>query len=202
MLCERCEQRLHQNGENWVLKHCYRGAGHFQLQRTLTGANPLHKLPHMTMYAGASIPGIDINQLIFFGVSIFWRAAAHNWRLLDHRERLDLGPYEERLRNFLMGHQPFPADASLWVNVAAATLPQKTLIFPYGGRLDDYRQYRFGIPGLAFWLHLGGRMPAVTRDMCSVHSPEHFIYLSDAVDASALRDMAKLFHKTTSAANS
>jgi hypothetical protein len=37
LLCAECQKRFDQNGEDWVMRHCYRGRDRFRLRELLGG---------------------------------------------------------------------------------------------------------------------------------------------------------------------
>lgn len=197
LLCAVCEERFNRQGERWVLQNCFRDKGDFKIQTELLAAAPLHRLEQVTVYPGSRMPGVDVEALVYFGISVFWRAGAREWRLHDHSKRLDLGPYQEDLRLYLMTQGPFPKHAALWINVSPAPEPQLVGVFPHGGRRDEYHQFTFAVPGLAYHLFLGKRMPAVTRVMCSATSPERFIYVSTNLDDFVIHSLASSISRTS-----
>lgn len=196
VLCSRCEARLNENGERWVLRNCYRGESSFKLQQSLQKARPLMEGNELLVYAAAQIASIEIQQLLYFASSVIWRAAVHVWRYENHElQRLDLGErYEEELRRFLLGEQTFPSNAVLWVSVSKLSQPElaKTMVFPYGGRAGGYHLYQFAIPGLRFHMFLGNCIPPLIRRMCTFRSPENLVYVTDRVDEEILSDFGKL----------
>ena len=195
-MCSQCEARLNENGERWVLRNGYRGEGSFRLQQSLQQALPLMGGRELVVYAAAHIASIQVHQLLHFACSVIWRAAVHDWRWENHElKRLDLGErYEEELRRFLLGEQPFPSNAVLWVSVSKLSQPElaKAMVFPYGGREDGYHLYQFAIPGLRFHMFLGNCIPPLIRRMCTFRSPENLIYFTDRVDEEILSDFGKL----------
>lgn len=90
-------------------------------------AKPVGISPDQTFacYSAAATPGIDMDALIYFALSIFWRGAAHRWRNIDKgvMEGIKLEPYEEPIRKFLLGG-PFPDD----IVVQVAVWPTKDVI--------------------------------------------------------------------------
>ncbi len=40
LLCAECEKLFDQNGEDWVMRHCYRGRDRFRLRELLQRATP------------------------------------------------------------------------------------------------------------------------------------------------------------------
>jgi hypothetical protein len=193
LLCATCEDRLNKEGENWVLKHCFRGRGHFPLKEKLLRTEPIQANEESALYAGDS-PGVDIEKLVYFAASVFWRAAAHEWWILDHRKRLHLGPYEERFRLFLLAKTDFPARAAITVGVATSDQREHLLLAttPFGKRCKaGFHHYRFAIPGLEFGLFLG-RFPNIVTEACAVRSKRRVIFVSTVVDYGIQRQVTRM----------
>jgi len=93
VFCLECEKRLNENGESWVHLNIAR-PNEFLLQENLQRATPAVSNDVFVAYEGRSVPGIDVAQLGYFALSVFWRGAAHEWPL-DHKgektERLSFG---------------------------------------------------------------------------------------------------------------
>lgn len=173
LLCRNCEDRFNFGGEKWLLANTYRGSGKFPLQAALQAASrdgrPLIPLQQATIVPAAATPGIELPKLLYFAASVFWRAAAHSWNQIDRRIQIALGPYEERLRCFLLAEEPFPDNAALLINVGDEASPNMSAIYPYSDRVRGVWQHRFAIPGMAFWLHLG-RIPNAMFSMCAARA--------------------------------
>jgi hypothetical protein len=178
LLCFDCEQRFSKLGESWVLGNMARVTS-FPLQDMLTKAKPLGISPDQTFacYSVAATPGIDMDALIYFALSIFWRGAAHQWRNIDKglMEGIKLGPYEEPIRKFLLGG-PFPDD----IVVQVAVWPTKDVIpaayTPRKGKAPGYHAFNFMIPGIEFRLLTGKQIPDDVLSSCSHASPQKLIY--------------------------
>lgn len=67
------------------------------------------------MYNAAEIPGIDCQKLIYFAVSVFWRAGAHEWPWQGEYVYSEFGSYLEPMRLFLLDEESFPAGMALSV---------------------------------------------------------------------------------------
>jgi len=93
LLCPACEERLRLGGEDWVLANGCRGPKTFPLQSVLAGATPVANLTKAPMIVARTIPEIDLRQLAYFAISVFWRASASPWKTLGQRLQIDLGPY-------------------------------------------------------------------------------------------------------------
>lgn len=160
LLCRECEDRFHHRGENWTLANCYRRLGLFKLRGTLEQAVPLHRDEDITIYSAATIPDIDSDALAYFGMSVFWRAAVHSWRLDERRIGIDLGPYEQTFRRYLMGEAGFPANTALSLLVGSESRMVEWALNPQSTNENGFHHHNFTIPGITFMLFVGGRLPA------------------------------------------
>jgi len=181
LLCSECEQRFHKYGENYVLKNCYRGPADFPLQTALVQSGPPIVLPKARVYRTQNVSGIEIDKLVYFASSMFWRASAHLWK--DGEGVLDtpsLGPYEEDFRRYLLGLSAFPAAAVMLVNVSSRQKPLINMITPpHGCRVGQFHICRFNIPGITFHLYTGQRIPKEFYFDCTHHSTEQFVGFMD-----------------------
>lgn len=162
LLCQECEQRFSRNGEAWTMKQVYRGSGSFRLLTVLDRYTPVAVRDGARIYAANEISEIDVGQLTYFALSVFWRGAITIWRVEGQKvERLELGRvYMSALRDYLLGNADTPDNIALALNVCdAPTLTATTLATPTGGKTGSYHSYYFLIPGLAFHLFIGQRKP-------------------------------------------
>jgi len=141
------------------------------------------------MINARAVPSIEVDQLIHFAVSVFWRAGAWTWNALDHGSQIDLGPYQERFRRFLLGEESFPERAVLIGNISNNPQPHVGAIFPFSNRVNGVWQHRFSIPGMAFWLHLGHFRDAIPA-FCAVRSG--VVFYSDTLNDNFEREMGAL----------
>ena len=118
LLCDECESRLRRDGEDWVLAHIYRPDGTFPFREKLVACNPELNREGFTVYKGIEVSGLNCPALVYFGMSVFWRAAAHNWPWQGGYVNIDVGPYREALRLFLMGEAGFPDNMALIVRLS------------------------------------------------------------------------------------
>ena len=176
LLCEECEERFNSGGERWVLANSLQSSGDFPLRDALRAAKPFVKLQDSIAYLG-SAPGVDLDKLVYFAASVFWRTSVGKWSLTDrwfgNDSKVDFGPiYNEELRLFLMTERTFPANAVLVVYVADEDSPYTTVTFAGGGRQKEgHFQYSFQIPGMMFFLVLGKSIPDHIRGLCAVNNP-------------------------------
>ena len=169
--CAACEDRLNKNGEKWVLARLPRDyKAPFPLQDALIPAEPSAYGDNINIYEGRILPAFDMDQLIYFGMSVFWRGACRQWKTSTGATApaVDLGAYYEPIRQFLLGG-PFPQDVHVVVlihnmmPVGNAAVPVQIARSGYG----DF--YWFYLNGLGFMLYLGADFPKAAESQCAQH---------------------------------
>jgi len=194
-LCGKCEGKFSERGEKWVLENYPQNNGTFPLQKTLLAEKPIGWKGDDRFYNATPDFSVGFKKLSYFGISVFWRACAHAWSLLDRDQplRLKFGPYENALRLFLNDEGPFPEDAALQILVSTSTVPHDGVLFPstYGDK--PFHRHSFSIPGIVFALFPGKGIPKEEKEKCSVHNG--IILPSDTADRLANSASAKLIRK-------
>ena len=198
LLCVDCEDKFRRSGEEWVLRHCYRGGQRFALRDLVLKAELLDDGPVARMYSTKSNLNIDSGALTFFAASVLWRAAAHTWQFLRGvpGNPIRLGPYQESLRKYLLGQEPFPRSAAMWVWVSRYDKPSRAVTTPHSGRVWNCYRHTFDIPGIRFDLFVGRTLPQFIRLMCVMNGPDRPILVSDAPD-DILATQLTQFQQTT-----
>lgn len=197
LLCTDCEDRFNRDGEKWVLENGYRLKRPSRIFEKMSAATPLPEHASGTIYAGASIPDLDMQSLTYFGVSVFWRASLRVWIVGGKLVAMvDLGPYGEQLRRYLLGGSDFPRDMVLWTAVSRRPDPPPVMSFPVGERKSEgFHQHTFEIPGQSFMLMVGRHIPASTRALCAIRSPQRILFFTSFEEITD-RNSAKLFSKS------
>jgi hypothetical protein len=188
MLCAECEKRFDKGGEEWVIENCWHGEGEFPMRTALMTAMPFVEEEGFRAFAAKGVPGVDLEKLVYFAASMFWRGALDGWRMGKGRPtRLMLGLYEEALRRFLLGEAPFPNHVLLVVSLSEAqdNLNNRNMSLPSGGdRSEHGRHYQFVIPGITFLVIVG---KAITPEMRQIGTwPNGFVYIATEGDARKL----------------
>ncbi len=196
LLCADCETRFDQNGENWVMRHCYRGRGVFRLRAILEATGAPEASAHFQFYSASSAPTINVERLAYFCTSVFWRAAVRDWCIENRKyEAIRLGErYQEQIRRYLLGEARFPDNAALCVVLSKLKNPQLTFNFPNTIRVESGYCHRLHIPGIDFLMTIGKRLDE-ERLTCIVHSPVHPVCVCNEGDAHAQRAVLKLMGK-------
>lgn len=181
LLCEDCEQSFNIKGERWVIRHMAR-VDSFPIWEKLHESVLLAANADRVCYAGASIPGLRMDQPVYFAMSVFWRGSVHSWKDRAGNEHgIDLGSYEEPIRQFLLGN-PFPEDVALTISIWRTKGDVAVAAYlPTPGDTSDYSTFLLYIPGIEFLLSLGKNIPEATRLSCSIRTPQKVIYASHSV---------------------
>lgn len=190
-LCRKCELRFSVNSENYVLGQCDRQNGQFKLRELLRCASVLCDLGKEKLYEVTALLGGKTEQYLYFGASVFWRAAARSWTLRGTRVApIKLGKYQEELRLYLIGKAGFPADGRLVVNVSSdnrtgvATPPRE---WNLKLRQHEGPYYKFYILGILFTLILDPAGARECDDIALNSSRGKFMLLSPWKDDSLFR---------------
>lgn len=187
MLCDDCEDLFDKNGENLVVNKMAR-IGSFPLWETIRAATPIFGDGDTAMYASGSIPGLNMAALTYFGMSVFWRGAACQWR--DRRGPIGgikLGPYEERIRQFLLKTGSFPNDVALIISVSPKDDPIVAAFTPSEAERRAYHAFLFYVPGIQFVLAAGKGLNEEMKGECAYSSSQKPIFASHAVERNARR---------------
>jgi hypothetical protein len=127
------------------------------------------------MFEGRKIKAFDMDRLIYFAMSIFWRGAARQWKssLGGMAPPVDLGNAFEPIRQYLLGG-PFPDDVALLIFISNRKPPRNaaTVVFKETGPFGDY--HWFYLNGLGFKLFVGN-VPKSVRQLCAYHSPGGYV---------------------------
>ena len=185
LLCSDCEQRFSKNGEAWVLGNVPRNYGEkFPILDALNAEIPLLVDGGTKLYAGAKVKSLDMEKIVYFAVSVFWRGAVHQWTSSLRSEAPDvhLCAYEEPIRQFLLGTSPLPDDVAIWVLVCPNGSVLNAALMPWDNPLPECSRYVFYLSGLYFVLHFAHELPSSYRTTCAYHALEKIIWVSEEVE--------------------
>jgi hypothetical protein len=147
-----------------------RNDGSFALAAILSSRVPAACNPAISstkIYHAAQIPEINISALTYFAASMFWRGSVYPWKR-DGTCPVPLGPYQEPLRQFLLGVAEFPRDITLNVVVREPSTIRHLTHEPLGEWRGDLFVSKFPMPGLAFSLNAGKSLPSAMHNACIV----------------------------------
>jgi hypothetical protein len=181
-LCAECEDAFNKHGERYAMSQVHNGKS-FPLPEGLAACTPSYIIPstastpEFKVYFATNSAHIDREKLAYFCLSIFWRASAHTWKGVTS---LDLGPYQETIRRYLLGIDKFPKHLVIQFFVANDALTQQTT-FPPGAlrRMGPFRSYGFTSRGFVWWLHVGKGIAQRFYSLCLVNSPIEPVVICD-----------------------
>lgn len=178
LLCSACELRFERHGEDWMLDNCWRSPADFPLLDLLERTATPHAKGDTRAYLGRTIPGVDVDRIVYFAASMFWRGGVHTWSAPKSKtnnappNRLRLGPYLEPLRVFLVGEAPFPEHMylSTWVELKRDEDANRYAVPPFMAFDTGYHIFRFFIPGMVFTLWVGKTVSGEIQRTCTSRS--------------------------------
>jgi hypothetical protein len=199
LLCGGCEQLFNHGGEQYVRANCWESPTQFPLRAALLASGPSTlSSKELTIFESVGVPDVDRDKLVYFGMSVFWRAAVHRWHMpAGDPVPINLGPYEDPIRRYLLGTADFPQHAVILVSVSHSMEQMKNKSFtpPWLFKHEGgYHQFKMIVPGITYQLFLGKVMPTALPEMCTARSPKGLIYMSpktDDVNLQGTLDMLK-----------
>lgn len=198
LLCQQCEKRFDGNGEDWTMKHCYRGRGVFRLRQRLEQSVPIYTDNDGSIVYSASASGLDIDRLVYFCTSVCWRASVCDWQLSGRTySALSLGRYEEQIRKYLLGEEAFPRSAVVMVSVSQLKRPPLVFSFPASARVLGGHSHVFHIPGITLLLLIGKGVDEESQRCCVLRSPFHPVFVCKDGDIRLQEGILKALGKTT-----
>lgn len=197
LLCRACELVFEQGGEDWVLRNSPKRGGRFPLRDALLRSSVKSEIPSAIICKAPHDPAFDVERLIYFAASVFWRASVHHWSGSKHlMTPAQLSPFvEEQLRRFLLGVGPFPPGTALLISVSAGPHPRPHCVFPTpmqraNPNVPDISAVAFCIPGLQFRF-MWDKVPEKSQSV-SVTRPPHAVLLTDRLEDEIFDDASRL----------
>jgi hypothetical protein len=188
--CTECEERFNKGGESWVLSKVPAEYGaKFEIHSLLDAATPNVIRDGPLLFPAASVPSIDLAQLVYFGMSMFWRATL-NWSAVDGgvpRKLFMNIRQKEAVRQFLLGNGSLPKNMVLTVAVWPFKNVGLANLMPDQIAGAAYRRYRFYFSGLIFILSFGKNIPAEVKRTCAYRAK--VLTLSSEIGKSMKRDL-------------
>lgn len=161
---------LHQNGENWVLRHLLQANGEFPLWDKVTRYSRSRSSDKCTVYEAGEDADINFDALAYFAVSVIWKAAVFNWR--RDGAGITLGePYTDQCRTYLLGGAPFPENAVLIIDITRPENRLKKVLSDVAtSRGEGCFRHWFMTPGVVFEICLGKLMRQELRRICGLRN--------------------------------
>ena len=166
LLCEQCEQRLGLLDRS-AADAAYTRSGECPIISQL-GAERRRSEDEVSF---ADAVDVETEQLAAFGVSVVWRLHAGS-------RHVELGPYAEDARSFLVGEAPFPRAFRVLLGVyfdparpESPGDPMATMIAILASdRAERARRHRFLLCGLQFEVVVGQHFSPYFDELCLHHA--------------------------------
>jgi hypothetical protein len=180
LLCHECEDRFNKGGETWLTPKLATMDRTFPFYDLLTRLPAAFEEDGLAFYFAANNPDIKVEKLTQFAMGLFWKASVHSWAGQNKTEpRIELGPYSETTRKWLLGEANFPLHVYLSMAVSRPARAQITFSEPREGVGHPDRCYFTYVPGILFMISVGKQAPPETLATCLHTNPEHPIIISD-----------------------
>jgi hypothetical protein len=198
LLCKECDNSLNKNGENWIIPLLARQDGRFPLIDLLQKLPPDAEREELKVYCVAKNSCIDVPKLTHFALGVFWKASVHSWKRGKVAPMIELGPYADKVRDFLLGRGSFPANMSLSVWVSPKDRMLVTIGQPYRSSAKGFRSFVFYVPGIQFVLCAGKQIGALQKQFCFFAHPCHPIVVCDTSKGflKIVTEMSRTAHKS------
>jgi hypothetical protein len=121
-----------------------------------------------------------MDKFAYFGLSVIWRAAVHEWITPDGRTppRCELGGFAEPIRLYLLGKGSFPLDTAVIVLVGSDQDSHNTWYTPTSFVEANCLNFRFLARGVFFRAMMGPHLSDYFREM-SCASPRKCLFYGD-----------------------
>jgi hypothetical protein len=180
VLCADCEKRFDQGGEDYVIGQM-KGSRGFPLLERLRVAPAVDFSLNEGVYAGKQL-GIDTNKFAYFVLSVAWRSAVHTWPSVRGHvpDSVDLGTFQESIRQFLLGEAPFPEDLTVLTTACTDEYSQNAMYAPTKMIGSPTPGISFLACGIHFMILMGTTYPPGIKDLCSYRSERGYVFSRNA----------------------
>jgi hypothetical protein len=193
LLCESCERRLNELGEKPVQK-LFNGANGFPLLDRMNVALAVESKPTVVTYSGSDM-GIDTEALAYYALSLLWKGSVHNWATLQGQtSSVNLGKYQEPIRQYLLGDAGFPDGVYVIVAVCTDYGSQGMNFAPSLVAGSQFPMFSILVRGL--WFHVittDSPAPGLEK-LCCVRSEKKILHKEDC--ANRFLEAGRHLHKT------
>jgi hypothetical protein len=179
LLCRDCEDILNRGGETWLLPLLATIDKKFPLLDLIEQFPPDVLDGDLRAYAISRNPRIEIDKLIHFVMGVFWKASIHSWEGGKSSPRIELGPYLEGVRTFLLGETQFPQNMALVLCVSPRENALISISLPYQNSERAVHSFTFHVPGLLCVLNVGKMLRPEMRHVCFATNSAHPILVAD-----------------------
>lgn len=159
LLCESCERKFDEHGENYMSKKNFTKSGEFLLRDNLKKINPRSKHNSVRNWHAYDVDSeIDVERIKYFALSVLWRFSVCSVAAPDNKGALGI-TYEEKFRRYLNNQTGFPDKVFISIRVNFDRDPASLVYHPTMARMQvdgiSGFEHKFCIPGLLICIYLG-----------------------------------------------
>jgi hypothetical protein len=132
----------------------------FPLLEPLKKHRPIFLESDMALFNVSAVSEWNCEALLHYGAGIFFKAGVHDWPAEGGETQIELGPYLEPLRQFVLGEKDFPTGSmALALSIAGNVRPFLGYVPPV--RVEDpiTHKYQYYVSGLMYTLFVGKTIP-------------------------------------------
>ena len=192
LMCEPCDNGRIGKLDNYVSRLVYQKDGSLPIMANF--GRRYRAIRDGEVAEGAEAGALDVDRICRFAISVFWRA-----HISTRPEcKLQLGPYGDVFRRYLLGEVEFPKRARLLLYVfenasVGPTDFDHAFNMPASTRVDGrYRHVDFLLCGLQFNLALGSPEYLPSKSMCLHHSLRKLVFIAPALASASVRNHLNL----------
>jgi hypothetical protein len=181
LLCQACEDRLNRLGENVVLKWLDNNRG-FRLLEWMQRSCVVKEEGGVVTFSARDM-GIDTEPFAHFGLGLLWRGAVHRWKTVEGQTTsVNLGPYEDSIRRYLLGEVGLPDGVYVILAVCTDKGSRGMVFAP--SLVGGARHQMFSILVRGLWFHIvvDKNAKAGTKEVCCVRSEKKVLHLENCED--------------------
>ncbi len=155
LLCGYCEDLFSKNGER-IIGQLWCTQDDFPLLELIRLQGVIGSDGGFSMHDSSGIESKYVDGLIYFAISVFWRAHVWDWTYKTDPYKKALGAkYEAELRRFLIGESRLN-NVFLLVHLNTNSKYSSFIRLPCALRVNGITHHLFSILGIEFSLFLGG----------------------------------------------
>lgn len=195
LLCRSCEDRFSKKGER-VVGTLWATHSGFPLLKKLSMHALIVAGSRFAIYDPLKVDKMIREALLYFAISVFWRAHVWDWGKQTDSYKKALGThYESTFRKFLLGEGGLP-NAKLFLIVNGSETLNGLISMPYAGKVDGCHIHNFDLLGIKFSLVVGKRLPAKLAAAFAQFSSDVVFVSADFESSPDFLQMAKTVQTT------
>lgn len=178
LLCGGCEQRLNKFGETPVLRWLDNGKT-FPLLERMRLSCALKEERGVVTFSGTAM-GVDTEPLAYFSLGLLWKGAVYQWKTVEGQTTtVNVGPYEESIRKYLLGDTGFPEGVFVLLAVCEDKGSRGMIFAPTLVAGTAHQMFSILIRGLWFHIIVDKNAAAGNKNLCCVQSEKKVLHLED-----------------------